>query len=314
MKLEKVLVVHKKSTYQIQAQEHKEARFLKLMESGSDVVSRVRLAHEEHVETLELVESELRRLGISFQSLWRSQVPGIVEDIDLMISVGGDGTFLDASHALRNVPILGVNSSCSSSFGHFCLANKDNFQDCLEGIIDERLHPIDILRLELSIDGVVIQELALNEVLIAHSSPAATSRYFINVDGRQEEQRSSGIWVSTPAGSTGSMRSAGGQVSPIDCRSFEYLVREPYTRPGENFVLLNGMLDQAKQMKVKSMMRTGEVYIDGPHIIYPLSLGEELTIKASPYSLRAFIDRHVNDIFNKVEAKAESTSCLGENR
>ena len=311
MKLEKVLVVHKKSTYQIQAQEHKEARFLKLIEAGSDVVRRVRLAHEEHMETLELVEGELKRLGIEYQSLWRSQMPGIVEDVDLMISVGGDGTFLDASHALRNVPILGVNSSCSSSFGHFCQANKDNFQDCLEAIIDERVKPIDILRLELSIDGIVIQELALNEVLVAHSSPAATSRYFLNVGALTEEHRSSGIWVSTPAGSTGSMRSAGGSVSPIASRNFEYLVREPYTRPGEFFHLKNGLVSDGAEIRVTSQMRTGEVYIDGPHIIYPLSLGEELVIKASKFNLKAFIREDVNDIFDGPLAQTTKT-CSGE--
>lgn len=298
MKLGKVLVVHKKSTYQIQAEEHKESRFLQLIESGSEVVSRVRLAHEEHMETLACVESELARLSIDYISLPRSQVEGLVEDVDLMISVGGDGTFLDASHSLRSVPILGVNSSTSSSFGHFCRANKSNFQDCIESIIDERIAPIDILRLELSIDGILIQELALNEVLIAHSSPAATSRYFLEVGGITEEQRSSGLWVSTPAGSTGSMRSAGGSVSPIGSRHYEYLVREPYMRPGENFKLRNDLVPDTNGMKVKSQMRTGEIYIDGPHIIYPLSLGEELLIKASDYNLRAFIKEDVNDIFN----------------
>lgn len=298
MKLGKVLVVHKKSTYQIQAEEHKESRFLQLIESGSEVVSRVRLAHEEHMDTLSFVESELARLSIDYLSLPRSQVEGLVEDVDLMISVGGDGTFLDASHSLRNVPILGVNSSTSSSFGHFCRANKNNFQECIEAIIDERIAPIDILRLELSIDGILIQELALNEVLIAHSSPAATSRYFLEVGGVTEEQRSSGLWVSTPAGSTGSMRSAGGSVSPIVSRSYEYLVREPYMRPGENFKLRNDLVPDTKTMKVKSQMRTGEIYVDGPHIIYPLSLGEELTIRASDYNLRAFIKEDVNDIFN----------------
>jgi NAD+ kinase len=297
LQLAKVLVVHKKSTYQIQAQEHKEARFLKLMETGSDVVRRVKLAHEEHMETLSLVESELSKRNIEFQSLWRSQVPGLVQDVDLLISVGGDGTFLDASHALRNVPILGVNSATSSSFGHFCMASKSNFVDVLESILSGAIEPIDVLRLELAIDGIAVEELVLNEALIAHSSPAATSRYFLEVNGKKEEHRSSGLWVSTPAGSTGSIRSAGGRVAKIDSRNYEFMVREPYMRPHEKFEVLNGLVDDKQEMKITSQMRTGEIYIDGPHIIYPLGLGEELTIKASENNLRAFIDANVNDIF-----------------
>ena len=262
------------------------------------MVRRVKRAHEEHMETLALVETELKSHNVSYHSAWRSQIDGKVDDVDLVISVGGDGTFLDASHALSQVPVLGVNSSCSSSFGHFCLANKDNFASCLEAILSGEAQPLEILRLELSINGTVIPELALNEVLIAHSSPAATSRYIIEVDGAREEHRSSGIWVSTPAGSTGSLRSAGGDVMPINEANFQYLVREACMRPGENWRKLKGVVKGGEVLKVISQMRTGEIYIDGPHIIYPLALGDELLVKASEHSLRAFMNADVNSIFS----------------
>ncbi len=297
MRLKKVLVVHKKSTFQIQAEEHKEARFLKLVSDGSKVVNRVRLAHEEHVDSLAKVEAELTKRGVQFQSLWRSQLPEVVEDVDLVISVGGDGTFLDASHALLDVPALGVNSSRSSSFGHFCLANGDSIGAVLDQIESDASKPIDILRLEVLINGERVKELVLNEVLLAHSSPAATSRYLIARGDMQEEHRSSGVWVSTPAGSTGSLRSAGGKILPIPLRQFEYLVREPCIRPGEVWRLLGGVLDDSQELKIVSQMRTGEVYIDGPHIIRPVNLGDELVIRPSKHSLRAFIKPDVNDVF-----------------
>jgi NAD+ kinase len=289
LRLKKVLVVHKKSTFQIQAEEHKEARFLKLVSDGSKVVNRVRLAHEEHVDSLAKVEAELTKRGVQFQSLWRSQLPEVVEDVDLVISVGGDGTFLDASHALLDVPALGVNSSRSS--------NGDSIGAVLDQIESDASKPIDILRLEVLINGERVKELVLNEVLLAHSSPAATSRYLIARGDMQEEHRSSGVWVSTPAGSTGSLRSAGGKILPIPLRQFEYLVREPCIRPGEVWRLLGGVLDDSQELKIVSQMRTGEVYIDGPHIIRPVNLGDELVIRPSKHSLRAFIKPDVNDVF-----------------
>ena len=42
----------------------------------------------------------------------------------------------------------------------------------------------------------------INDVLIAHKNPAATSRYLLELNKTKEEQRSSGIWIATPMGST----------------------------------------------------------------------------------------------------------------
>jgi NAD+ kinase len=298
LKLRKVLVVHKKSTYQIQAEEHKEARFLKLIEEGNEVVNRVKIAHEEHMETLAAVHAELTSRNIEFKSVSRSEMEAHVQDIDLIISVGGDGTFLDASHAVSDVVVLGVNSSGSSSFGHFCLAKKDSFAATLDAIEAETLKPIEILRLEVAINGETVPELVLNEVLIAHSNPAATSRYIIEVGDMKEEQRSSGLWISTPAGSTGSLRSAGGVVMPIDDQQYQYFVREPCQRPGQHWALLMGLVSGNTDTTITSEMRTGEIYIDGPHIIYPLTIGDKLTIKRSKRSLFAYIDKDVNKIFS----------------
>ena len=211
-KIQKVLVLHKKTTYQIQAEEYRESRFLKLLKEGSEVVERVQTAHQEHIDTLSTVETALEKRNIEYRFIARSELDHYIKDIDLMISVGGDGTFLDASHSLDKVPLLGVNSSKSSSFGHFCIADRDNFASYLDQIIDGSFTASPILRLRLELNGEILPQRSLNEVLVAHTSPAATSRYFVELEGRKEEHRSSGVLVGTPAGSTGTLRSAGARV------------------------------------------------------------------------------------------------------
>ena len=249
--------------------------------------------------TLESIHAELTARGIQFQSVSRSELDLHIQatDLDLIISVGGDGTFLDASHAVHDLPVLGVNSSSSSSFGHFCMAKKDSFATILDAIEADQIKPLEILRLEVEINGEPVPELVLNEVLIAHSNPAATSRYIIEVGDLKEEQRSSGLWISTPAGSTGSLRSAGGVVMPIDDHQYQYFVREPCQRPGQHWQVLMGLVGSGTDTTITSEMRTGEIYIDGPHIIYPLTIGDKLTIKRSKHSLYAYIDKDVNQIF-----------------
>ena len=97
-------------------------------------MTRVRIAHDEHSEMLGMLADELLKRKVQFQSLAREDLNSAVTDVDLVIAVGGDGTFLDASHFVQNVPLLGVNSSRSSSFGHFCLANDGNLSKILDEI------------------------------------------------------------------------------------------------------------------------------------------------------------------------------------
>jgi NAD+ kinase len=297
LKLEKVLVLHKKSTFQLQAIERRESRFVKLLEEGNQVVTRVKAAHSEHVGTLEQVEKELKHRHIDFKTIPRAELEGPLTDIDLMISVGGDGTFLDASHFLTDIPLLGVNSSKSSSFGHFCQATEKNFASILDDIQSDAIQPKQILRLELVLNGEVLPTPVLNEVLISHINPAATSRYILELGDSIEEHRSSGVWVATAAGSTGSVRSAGGKVLPITDRRYQFIVREPCMRPNENWQFLKGILDQNETIKITSEMRTGALFLDGSHIEHQFYLGDEVEIRANRSFLNAFIPEDVNEIF-----------------
>jgi NAD+ kinase len=298
VKLRNVLILHKKSTFQIQAIEHQETHFLKLLEERHESVTRVKVAHAEHLETLVHVEAELTKRGIAFRSLARADMPDqLVTDVDLIITVGGDGTFLDASHHVIDVPLLGVNSSSSSSFGHFCLATERTLTKAFDDIESGAIELKQLVRLELSINDHVLPDLVLNEVLVAHSHPAATSRYFLKTQAKKEEQRSSGIWIGTPAGSTGSLRSAGAPVLPITAQKFEFVVREPCMRPGEDWKLLKGVLDYTDEILVVSQMRTGSLYIDGTHIEHHFGIADELVVKPSKTFLHAFIQENVNDIF-----------------
>lgn len=297
MKLSKVLIVYKKTTLQLQAYEYKEPRFLKLLEEGHASVAKVKTAHDQHVDTLTTIETELKAHAVEFDSCHRADLAEKAGNCDLLITVGGDGTFLDASHSLRHVPILGVNSAPGTSFGHFAMANRSNFAKIFNSIYAGEISPERLMRLELMINGKPLPELVLNEVLVAHSNPAGTSRYIVRIDEKEEEQRSSGLWIGPPPGSTGAIKSSGGEVLNITDQRWQYVVREPWTRPGQHFSFTKGKLSRSQKMDIISQMRTGALYIDGQHIEYPFALGDELTVRVAQDDLVAFIDPKVNDAF-----------------
>ena len=71
-------------------------------------------------------------------------------------------------------------------------------------------------------------------MLFCHDCPASTTRYLLTFDGRTEDQISSGIWISTAAGSTSVIRSAGGKEMPPRSRRLQFAVREPFPLGGKD--------------------------------------------------------------------------------
>ena len=93
------------------------------------------------------------------------------------------------------------------------------------------------------LDGEPESLYILNDILVAHQCPAAMSRYRISVDGQCEEQYGSGVWISTAAGSTAGILSAGGRVMRPGSKRIQYMSRELFDRPDTAYSLRGGTID-----------------------------------------------------------------------
>jgi NAD+ kinase len=284
MKLDKVLVVYKKSTFDLYHNEEFNPNVKKLIDEGHVSVRSLKDSHNIHQMTVDTIIEVLSNKGIQLDVIFRGDLKQI-EDYDLVITTGGDGTILETSKYIRNTPILGVNSDPSGSVGFFTGATKVDFEKRIEEIINNAINPLEITRIQLSLNGNPIRELILNDVLITHSIPAATSRYIIRLNETEENHRSSGIWVSTAAGSTAAIRSAGGLPLAIDENKVQYLVREFYDRGSKKYTLLGGVCDFSENLEIISQMRLGRFYIDGPYFDYPFTVGDVLTFKQAEWPL-----------------------------
>lgn len=270
----------------------------RLLADDSQDRERIEKSHREHIETLAHVVGVLTDHGIRSRCVERQ--PGEHFDLEaedeLVITIGGDGTVLDASHSITNdVPVLAINSAPSSSFGHFCLTNRDGFEKELAAIMSGKRKSHKLLRLKLTLDGEVIAMPVLNEVLIAHSSPAGTSRCKFSLPFRTVEHKSSGLLICTPSGSTGFNRSAGGAVHGITDGKICYHVREPFIRPGETCELRTGFVDRKQKLTITSEMLDGTVFIDGAHVSREFNRGSVLTIEAHESDLNLFVDPRCHD-------------------
>jgi NAD+ kinase len=167
------------------------------------------------------------------------------------------------------------------------VATEKNFEEHLRLIVDHRCRTENLQRLRLTMPDLDRRVNVLNDVLVCHKNPAAMSRYIMTVRGKIEEQRSSGVWISPAAGSTGAIQSAGGSVMPTGSRRFQYMVREPYDHTGRKLNLTGGILSAHDKIQFYSLMREGIIYVDGSHQFYPFVFGHQVTISRSSQPLRA---------------------------
>lgn len=288
-----VVVVAKRSMYERFVQERSDPKAVALFERQDISVARWRQAHLAHQRTLQQVQRTLRALGARLMVL---RSPGVVfdaSDASLVVTVGGDGTLLAASHHVGSIPILGVNSSPIHSVGFFCPAHVGNLQATLEGALEGTLPSVRLARMQVSVNGRVCSRRVLNEALFCHAIPAATSRYLVTYDGHTEEHRSSGVWVSTAAGSTGAARSAGGRVLPFASERLQLVVREPYLesrrqpRP-EPLKLAQLVFEPPNELLLTSKMTDARLYLDGPYRQMPVGLGDRVVCRVSDEPLTVF--------------------------
>ena len=287
MNIKKVLLIHKKSAYKVYFLERNSSFYKKEHLFSKAELESFKIAHAKHYASLAQVEKILKNCGIVYHKRCRGQECH-AQGCDLIITVGGDGTFLEAARAAKQQYLLGVNSDPERSFGRFCASNALRFEEDLHKILSGRFRVQQFQRiachLELAKESRVIQ--VLNDILVCHQNPAAMSRYKLIIGRRQEEQRSSGLWVSTAAGSSGAIKSAGGKVLPKGSKEIEYRPREMFTgfKPRYNFS--GGILNLEKPVKIESQMRSGMIYIDGAHFKFPFCFGEKVVLRKSKLPLR----------------------------
>jgi NAD+ kinase len=285
----RVAVLAKRTSYRTFVEEGGEPRVAKLLAAGDATVRRMRRSHEDHLETQREVRDAIAELGIEavFYEGSRTRIEG---DFDLVVTVGGDGTVLAASHQIGpHTRLLGVNSAPDSSVGFFCGATKGGVRATLEAALAGKLRGVTLSRMRVEHNERLLHDRVLNEALFCHASPAATSRYILRVtkSGRmkEEEQKSSGVWIGPAAGSTAAQRSAGGSVLALTSTRLQFVVREPYLGGGAALRLVVGLVEPQDQLELLSKMRAGKLFLDGHYDEHDIGIGDRIVMKRSADTL-----------------------------
>jgi NAD+ kinase len=138
------------------------------------------------------------------------------DNLDLMLSLGGDGTLLRVARRLggRAVPILGINFG---RVGFLTTVSREHTQEALEAvaagehIVSRRATMVGTISRGGDGDDTTIT--ALNDVVLHKGGVARVVRYEVSIDGESVGPVSAdGVVIASPTGSTAYSLSAGGPV------------------------------------------------------------------------------------------------------
>ena len=253
------------------------------------MLKRVGILYHPMIEAAYTLAKELEKsLGSSGVSVWlcsaweEEKAKAQVDNTDLMLTTGGDGTILRAAQValLAQAPITGINLG---KLGFMTELSADEAVDKLpillagDGWIDERA----MLEVEFpSIDqGPESPQTfhALNDVVVARGAIARMVYVDASIDGQSlTTYRADGVIVATATGSTGYSLAAGGSILHPQADDFLLLPILPHLSSAYTVVLPSTV---AVKLRIRSYHQP-TLSIDG-HINLPLSGNAIVTVKHS---------------------------------
>ncbi|MGV9799718.1 NAD kinase [Mycobacterium sp. NPDC003449] len=189
------------------------ARRVEKVLGDNDIALRVLSAEAVDRGPLHLAPDDMRALGVEIEVVDADE--RAAEGCELVLVLGGDGTFLRAAELARNVeiPVLGVNLG---RIGFLAEAEAEAIDRVLEHVIsrdyliEERMTLDVVVRVGAE---VVNRGWALNEASLEKGPRLGVLGVVVEIDGRPVSAFGcDGVLVSTPTGSTAYAFSAGGPV------------------------------------------------------------------------------------------------------
>ena len=235
---------------------------------------------EDDIRIKELAAS-LEKGGCSCYEV--SEGDGLRDGTDLLLSVGGDGTFLSAAMLVADggIPVVGVN------LGRLGFLSENRPEDVAQAILnkDYIVEDRSLLSTTLSVNSgnPSIDEwpFALNEVTV-HRSGAAMLGVDVCLDGKWlPTYWADGVIVSTSSGSTAYSLSVGG---PIVLPQSKVLILAPIAPHNLNMRPL--VIPDNSEIRMRMHSRDGRVVLTIDNRTVELSSETEITVSLARFSLR----------------------------
>ena len=137
-----------------------------------------------------------------------------IGNVDFMLSIGGDGSFIDAANLIGdlNIPLVGINTG---RIGFLSAIKKDNYEACIRMLLEKQytLESRSLLHIEGSEPLSLDTHFVVNDVTIRATDSDSINAITVTTDGKHiNTYWADGLIVATPTGSTAYSMSCGGPI------------------------------------------------------------------------------------------------------
>ena len=233
--------------------------------------------HETFHHSLLSLQTQLSKV-IKNKLVERSFVPNyIFTEKNIIIVIGQDGLVANTAKYSKGVPIIAVTPDKERYDGILLPFNSSNFIDAVDKVLNNSFQQRTIRFAEARLKDSQ-RLLAFNDIFIG-ASTHISARYKISFKNKSEEQSSSGLIVSTQAGSTGWLSSvfnmAYGVAGMFDKNlklkrprlrdnDLFFAVREPFQSVRTQIGITTGILSEKNSLTIESLMPSnGVIFSDG---------------------------------------------------
>ncbi len=212
----------------------------------------------------------------------------IASHCDIIILIGGDGTFLSvATQAVeKNIPAGGFNLG---TLGFLTELNKERMEEYLQEIFHGkgRLSERKLLAIEYKDET----HIALNDVVASKGHIARIVRLRLEIDGNHvAEIGGDGLIISTPTGSTAYSLSSGGPIVHPRVNGVVLTPICPHSLTFRPFII-----PEQAEIKVTLLSEASEVFItiDGQKVL-PMVPGDSFEVKLYPKRLQMIVAKDIH--------------------
>jgi len=205
------------------------------------------------------------------------------DNYDIMLSIGGDGTFLESVTFVRDrgIPIAGINSG---RLGFLANISKNEMEMALEKILSksysfEEREPI---QLDTPENLFKSDNFALNEITVQKTDSSSMITIHVYLDGQfLNTYWADGLIISSPTGSTAYSLSAGGPIVAPNAKNFIITPLAPHNLTIRPIVVPN---HHVLTLKIEGRDQNYLVSLDHRHKVFSTSV--ELKIKKSKFKIK----------------------------
>lgn len=218
---------------------------------------------------------------------------------DIAISMGGDGTFLEAARRVgdKGIPIVGINTG---RLGFLADISPNEIEDTLNLIVRGEFAVEERSVLQATAEGENLKgyPFALNEVAILKRDHSSMISIRVEVDNEYlATYQADGLIINTPTGSTGYALSVGGPIITPQSNTFGIAPVAPHSLNIRPITLCD---DAVIALTVESRSHNFLVAIDGRS--ESCRQGTRITLRKAPYTIKV-CKRPSNTFFSTLRQK-----------